>query len=72
MGKILLQASEVDFVQCSDIFSAAVDTFRRYRAHDLSFVDAAIVTVARQHSPGFVATFGDDFSGLRGITVVAS
>lgn len=71
VGNILLQASEIDFVPCSDIFVDAFDVFRRDRSHDLSFVDAAIVTVSRQHSPGFVATFDEDFTGLRGITVVA-
>jgi predicted nucleic acid-binding protein len=71
VGKTLLQASEIDFVPCSDIFIDAFDVFCRDRSHDLSFVDAAIVTVARQHSPGFVATFDEDFTALRGIAVVA-
>lgn len=71
VGNILLQASEIDFVPCSDIFVDAFDVFRRDRSHGLSFVDAAIVTAARQHSPGFVATFDEDFTGLRGIAVVA-
>lgn len=70
VGKTLLQASEIDFIPCSDIFSDAFDTFRRDRSHDLSFVDAAIVSVARRHSPGFVATFDKDFSALKGVKVV--
>lgn len=71
VGRTLLQASEIDFVPCSDIFIDAFDTFRRDRSHDLSFADAAIVAVARQYSPGFVATFDEDFRGLRGIALVA-
>jgi len=70
VGKTLLQASEIDFIPCSDIFSDAFDTFRRDRSHDLSFVDAAIVSVAKRHSPGFVATFDKDFSALKGVKVV--
>ena len=71
VGKTLLRASEIDLVPCSDIFADAFDTFRRDRSHDLSFVDAAIASVARQHSPGFVATFDNDFRALKGVTVVA-
>lgn len=71
-GNNLLRASEIDFVPCSDIFADAFDTFRRNRSHDLSFVDAAIVSVARQHPPGFVATFDKDFSGVTGVSVVAA
>lgn len=72
VGTTLLSAGEIDFVPCSDIFSDAFDTFRRDRSHGLSFVDAAIVSVARLNSPGFVATFDQDFSGIRGVTVVTA
>jgi len=72
VGTILLNAREIDFVPCSDIFSDAFDTFRRDRSHDLSFVDAAIVSVARRHSPGFVATFDEDFKALKGVTTVTA
>lgn len=72
VGMTLLEASEVDFVPCSGIFTDVFDTFRRNRSHDLSFVDAAIVSVASQHSPGFVATFDKDFDDLKGVTVVTA
>ena len=72
VGRILLDAREIDFVPCSDIFSDTFETFGRDRSHDLSFADAAIVTVARRHSPGFVATFDSDFTAIRGVSVVAS
>jgi len=36
----------------------------------LSFADAAIVTVARRHAPGLVATFDADFRGVKGVSVV--
>lgn len=70
VGDTLLQASEIEFVPCYDLFADAFEIFRRDRSHDLSFVDATIVCVAKRHAPGYVATFDKDFSGLRGVTVV--
>ena len=66
----LLQAREVDFVACSDLFLDALQTFRNQPADRWSFTDAAIVTVARRDAPGFVATFDADFRELEGVTVV--
>lgn len=66
----LLQAREVDFVPCSDIFLVALEVFRGQARERLSFTDAAIVAVARQHRPGLVATFDADFRDLEGITVI--
>jgi predicted nucleic acid-binding protein len=70
VGDILLEARETELIPCSEIFAAAFDTFRRQPGDDLSFTDAAIVTVARQRGARFVATFDGDFEGLAGITVV--
>ncbi|MFQ6045728.1 MAG: type II toxin-antitoxin system VapC family toxin [Gemmatimonadales bacterium] len=70
VGQTLLDAREVDFVPCSDLFLDALDTFNGQREDRLSFTDAAIVTLARRHHPGFVATFDTDFQGLDGVTVV--
>jgi predicted nucleic acid-binding protein len=66
----LLQAEDVDFVPCSDLFLDTLQVFRDQARHRLSFTDAAIVTVARQHRPGLVATFDADFRDLEGVTVV--
>jgi predicted nucleic acid-binding protein len=65
----LLDAREVEFIACSEFFPDTLSTFRRERA-SLSFTDAAIVTLARRESKGYVATFDMDFRGLNGITVV--
>lgn len=66
----LLNASELEFIPCSAIFSETLATFQRERA-DLSFTDAAIVTVARrERKSGYVATFDADFRGIAGIEVV--
>lgn len=66
----LLEARDVDFVPCSDLFLEALQVFRSQTENRLSFADAAIVAVARQHRPGLVATFDADFRGLEGVTVV--
>jgi predicted nucleic acid-binding protein len=70
VGDALLRAREIEFVPCSDVFSQAFDSFRTVSPAPLSFTDAAIVAVAKRHSPGFVATFDRDFKKLEGVTVV--
>lgn len=70
VAAVLLQAREVDFVACSEIFGDTLETFRAQRDGRLSFTDAAIVTIARQREARFVATFDHDFLGVPGITVV--
>ena len=66
----LLAAREVEFVPCSDLFLETLATFRDPAQERLSFADAAIVTVARRHAPGLVATFDADFRGVKGVSVV--
>jgi predicted nucleic acid-binding protein len=66
----LLEADEVEFVPCSELFLASLETFRRQPRALLSFTDAAIVTVARTRSDGRIATFDADFGELDGIAVV--
>ena len=70
VGNVLLHARDVEFVPCSDIFLAALETFRAQRTGALSFTDAAIVTVARMAAGGVVATFDDDFRRVDGITAI--
>lgn len=66
----LLQAREVDFVFCSDLFFETLETFRSQGEGGLSFADAAIVTVARRHAPLYVASFDQDFRGVAGLSLV--
>ncbi|MGH7540072.1 MAG: type II toxin-antitoxin system VapC family toxin [Gemmatimonadota bacterium] len=70
VGELLLDAREVVFVPCSDHFVEAFALFRAQRHFRLSFVDAAIVAVARDRGAEFVATFDDDFRRVDGIGVV--
>jgi len=69
-ARTLLQAREVDFVPCSEIFEATLDVFLDQCDTRLSFTDAAIVGIARQHPPGLIATFDRGFDEVPGATVV--
>ena len=66
----LLQAREVEFIPCSELFVEALEVFRGQAAERLSFTNAAIVTVTRRQTPLLVATFDSDFRGLEGISVI--
>ncbi|MFQ5740848.1 MAG: type II toxin-antitoxin system VapC family toxin [Acidobacteriota bacterium] len=66
----LMEAREVDFRPCSQLFPQVMETFRNQTGERLSFVDAAVVTVARQHDPGYVATFDKDFRDIEGVSVL--
>jgi len=70
VGTALLEARELDFVPCTELF---VDTFESFRGQSearLSFTDAAIVTAARRYDALRVATFDRDFENVNGITLV--
>lgn len=70
VGSVLLQARELDFVPCSELFLDTLETFRNQGGSKLSFTDSAIVTVARKQDAGVVATFDRDFRNIKGITVI--
>jgi predicted nucleic acid-binding protein len=70
VADILLDAEEVDFLPCSDLFRAALREFRTRSAARLSFADAAIVAAAQRHGAEFIATFDEGFRGIEGITMI--
>lgn len=70
VGRKLLEAEEVDFVPCSELFVDALREFTDQRTRTLSFVDAAIVVAAKIHAAGHVATFDEDFREVAGLTVI--
>lgn len=70
VGTLLLEASEIDFVPCSDFFLDTLETFRAQPGGRLSFADAAIVAAARRLEAENVATFDRGFEGLEGIRVI--
>ena len=68
VADILLDAEEVDFLPCSDLFTDALREFRARGAARLSFADAAIVAAAQRHGAEFVASFDEGFRDIEGIT----
>ena len=70
VGGHLLSSREVRFSGASDHSAAAWDVFRSQERAALSFVDAAIVAVARAVGSPFVATFDRGFRGVPGVEVV--
>ena len=47
-----------------ELRAEALETFRRYEDHDLSFTDAATIAVCEARGIGTVLSFDDDFDGL--------
>jgi predicted nucleic acid-binding protein len=70
VASVLLQAREVDFVPCSEMFLDTLETFRNQSGTELSFADAAILTAARRLNTETIATFDREFDKIKGITVV--
>lgn len=61
VGRILLDAQELDFVPCSDLFMETMECFSGQSGTRLSFADAAIAAVARSRAGGQVLTFDAEF-----------
>lgn len=70
VADILLDAEEVDFMPCSELFRATLREFRTHSAARLSFADAAIVAAAQRHAAEYVATFDEGFRDIKGITMI--
>ncbi|HEY6293867.1 MAG TPA: PIN domain-containing protein [Terriglobia bacterium] len=71
VGRLLIDADELDFVPCSDLFSDAFEMFTHQGSTRLSFADAAIAHVAQERADGLVLTFDEEFGKLPGIRVAA-
>jgi len=69
VGRLLLEAEELEFLPCSDLFLEAFETFAGQGSTRLSFADAAIAHVARQRAGGLVLTFDDELRKLPTIRV---
>ena len=68
-GRILLEAQELEFVPCSDLFLEALDGFSRQDGTRLSFVDGALAQAARNRADGQILTFDAEFRRLPGMRV---
>jgi len=66
----MMEAAELVFIPCSDVFLPSLETFRAEGERGLSFADAAVVTVARKVADGRIGTFDRGFEGVGGVTVI--
>jgi predicted nucleic acid-binding protein len=71
VGTLLLEAAELEFVPCSDIFTAAFETFVRQGSTRLSLADATIAYVARERAGGLVLSFDEELTKTFGILLPA-
>jgi predicted nucleic acid-binding protein len=69
VGRLLLDAQELKFVPCSELFLQAFERFTEQENTRLSLVDAAIAHVAQAHAGGLVLTFDQEFFKLPGIRI---
>lgn len=67
VGTILLDAKELEFVPCSDLFPEIFRVFREQTRTKLSFADSAIAYVAHQRAGGLVLTFDEELGKVSGI-----
>ncbi len=69
VGRILLDAEELDFVPCSELFSETMENFSNQGGTRLSFADAAIASVARSRAEGLLLSFDQEFRRVAGLRV---
>jgi predicted nucleic acid-binding protein len=70
VARLLMQARELDFIPCSDLFLETVEVFVDQERSSLSFTDAAVVTLARRRPPGLIASFDRGLAAVSGVTVL--
>ena len=66
---ILLDAEEVEFVPCSDLFLETLEGFSSQAETRLSFADAAIASVARSRAEGQILSFDEEFRQIAGLRI---
>lgn len=64
VGELLLHAEELDVVPCSHLFLHAFEVFRGQERAILSFVDSALVALARRREVAHILTFDGGFSSV--------
>lgn len=67
VGRLLLDADELDFVPCSDLFSDVFEVFTHQGNTRLSLADAAIAHVAQERTGGLMLTFDEEFDKFSGV-----
>lgn len=69
VGRILLDAAELEFVPCSDVFLETFQNFSSQAGTTLSFADAAILGVARSRADGLILSFDEEFRKISGLRI---
>ncbi len=69
VAEVLLDARELEFVACSELFLETFRVFRRQETGRLSFVDCAVLAAARRQQPSRIVTFDQELAASRGIEV---
>jgi predicted nucleic acid-binding protein len=69
VGRILLEATELEFVPCSDGFLETVKGFSTQSDSRLSFTDVAIANVAQNRASGQLLTFDQEFRKISGLRI---
>jgi predicted nucleic acid-binding protein len=69
VGRILLDATELEFVPCSDVFLETVKGFSAQSESRLSFTDVAIANVAHSRADGQLLTFDEGFRKVSGLRI---
>ena len=70
IGELLLHSRELELVPCSDLFFDAFEVFRGQEGGDLSFVDSALVALARRRGTSHLLTFDAGFGSVEDVTVL--
>lgn len=69
VGRLLLDAEELEFVPCSDLFVETMEMFSNQTGTGLSFADATIAGVARNRAGGRILSFDEEFKKISGLRV---
>jgi len=66
-ARLLLEAQELEFVPCSDVFLDVVQLLGTQKKTSLSFADVTIALIARTRADGKVLTFDAGFRKMKGL-----
>lgn len=69
IGRVLLNADELEFVPCSDLFLETVEAFSTQAGTRLSFADVAITGVARSRADGRILSFDEEFKKVSDLQI---
>ncbi|MEM3085386.1 MAG: PIN domain-containing protein [Nitrososphaerales archaeon] len=71
IGNYLLKSLRIIEVEKTNFYKAW-EIFRRQKTTDLSFTDCTTISVMQDNEIKNIATFDEDFKGIKGINVISS